>query len=89
MSEPTAISDGMFTHEYRDRVCLNCGREYRQYRLSPRFWKWVEAVGNERQAALMRQSIPEEGLPIHCIPCERAWLGERHRPPTKPRGLPR
>jgi hypothetical protein len=87
MSEPTLPGAGMFTGEFRDRVCLNCGREYRQYRLSARFWEWVQNVGNERQQALMKQAIPEEGLPVNCVPCERAFLGERFPSPQKPPGV--
>ncbi len=78
-----AMFAGMFTDKVRERNCTRCGSTFTQYQLSPAFLRSITAQPQrtqERWAAM----VPDNALPIYCVPCERKDLASSSVVPRFP-----
>ncbi len=64
----------MFSGRERDRVCSRCGAAFVQKELSEAMVAKVKAL-SERAQRIWNNTIPENALPLYCVPCERRDLG--------------
>lgn len=82
MSLATAAM-GMLTDRWRDRVCTKCSASFVQWEISPAWNAIVKAMPQHTQDAWYR-AVPDNALPLYCVPCERKDLGSSNPAPNKP-----